>query len=81
MTNAKEMILLKHCMDTDYREVSLDDAFLEALSLSETRSNEQEIFESNLLNVLKHNPKLLDRVPRKYKVEIVKSWDYEMEKA
>ena len=57
MTNTTDMILLKHCMDTDYRKISLDDAFLEALSLSDTRSNEQEIFESNLLNVLKRNPK------------------------
>ena len=81
MTNTTDMILLKHCMDTDYRKISLDDAFLEALSLSETRSNEQEIFESNLLNVLKRNPKLLDRVPRKYKLEIIESWDYEVERA
>lgn len=72
-------IRIKHTMDNEYRIVSLDEAFKEALSLSEGESCEQEVFESNLLALINSNEDFLNGITDEYKERVIKSWEYEMD--
>lgn len=66
-------------MDKEYRIISLDEAFKEALSLSEGESCKQEIFESNLLALINSNEDFLNGITDEYKERMIKSWDYEID--
>lgn len=79
MLKGKQMVRIKHDMDTDYREATLDEAFEEALSLSVGGGGEQCSFEEKLLFSVQVNPQLLERIDSEYKLSIIRSWDYEVE--
>lgn len=74
-----KLIRLKHCMDTKHRVVSLNEAFKEALSLSNGCSCAQEEFETELLNFLNKHEDLIHQIKDSYKENILKSWDYEFD--
>ena len=74
-----KLVRLKHCMDAKHRVVSLDDAFKEALSLSNGCSCEKEEFETELLSFLNKHEDLIHQIKDSYKENILKSWDYEFD--
>ncbi len=71
-------VVIKHVMDEKERESTLNDAFLEALSLSESRANEIEEKENDLHQLLKKHPSLIDVISDEYKMDVLKGWDYEI---
>lgn len=71
-------VVIKHVMDEKERELTLNDAFLEALSLSESRANEIEEKENDLHQLLKKHPSLIDVISDEYKMDVLKGWDYEI---
>ena len=79
MLKQSKMVKIKHEMDKEYREISLNEAFKEALLLSEGGSSEQEEFETKLLRAIEINPALLERFEDEYKLNTIKSWDYDVE--
>ena len=68
-------IRLTHSMDSEYRVVSLDEAFKEVLSLSNGCSCEREEFEEELLSFSSLIPQIKDSC----KENILKVWDYEFD--
>lgn len=74
-----KVIRLKHDMDKEHRVVNLDDAFKEALSLSEGCSCEQEEFESELLKFLNKYDDFTNKIKDDYKEDVLKSWDYKFD--
>lgn len=69
-------IRLKHNMDNEIRIVSLDEAFKEALGLSEGQSCKQEELETDLLNLLNKHEELSQHIKDSYKEHIITSWEY-----
>lgn len=76
-----ENILVKHIMDKEYRKVTLDNAFIEALGLSNGCANEIEEQQNSLLEYLKKYPDFIQNITDEYKVTVLKGWEYEVIKA
>lgn len=74
-----KLIRLKHSMDNEYRVLSLNEAFMEALSLSEGCSCEQEVFETELRNFLNNHMEFLDKIKDDYKEDVIKGWEYKFD--
>lgn len=74
-----KIVRLKHDMDKKHRIVNLDDAFKEALSLSEGCSCEQEELEYELLNFLNKYDEFTSKIKDDYKEDVLKSWDYKFD--
>lgn len=72
------MITVKHEMDEAPRTMSLDDVFLEALTLSESESNKTEEKEAALLRYLNEYPEAIHNITEKYKRDVMRGWDYEI---
>lgn len=72
------IIKFKHIMDDDYREDSLDVAFIEALSLSDGCSCEAEELDTDLLNLIKKNPIFLNSISDEFKYATLKTHDYKV---
>lgn len=80
-----ELIRLKHEMDKKYRVMSLDEAFLEALSLSSGCANEVEEFgyslykQINGYNTEEEKELFLSIIKREYKESVIKGYGYKMD--
>lgn len=70
------MIKIKHIMDENFKETTLDDAFIEALSIAEGCSCEAEKRDNDLFNLLKKYPELTKEIKDKYKYDVLKAYDY-----
>lgn len=73
-----KQIIIKHVMDEIERKCTIDEVFLEALSLSESRTNDIEIQEDDLFHFLKKYPDFINNINDEYKTNVIKSWDYEI---
>ena len=70
------MIKIKHVMDENFKEVTLDSAFLEALALSEGCSCEAEKRDNNLLELLNKHPEFINNIKEEYKYSVLKAYDF-----
>lgn len=73
-----EKLLIKHVMDEEPREMSLNEAFMEALQLSQDGSNEFARQEYELYEYCDKYPDFLNKINDDYKRDIILSWDYEI---
>ncbi|HHT7008696.1 TPA: hypothetical protein ACTZ3A_001235 [Bacillus cereus] len=72
------MILIKHAMDTVARKMTLNDAFLEALELSGSRTSDIEKQEDDLLQYLRKHPQFIHKIEDGYKIQVLLGWNYEV---
>lgn len=72
-------ITVKHEMDNEERKTELDDAFMEALSLSEGRTCDIENKESDLKDYLEKYPEFIKSITDEYKFSVLKGWNYEVQ--
>lgn len=70
------MLTIQHAMDDHPREMTLDNAFLEALSLSEGCANEIEARDTELLQFLNKHPEFIKNVTAEFKRSVLEAWDY-----
>lgn len=79
------LVKVKHCMDDEFRIMTLDEAFLEALSLSNGCASEVGEFENDLLKSINsfiekgHEDEILSIIKDEYKMSVLKGWEYEVE--
>lgn len=73
-----DKIKIKHEMDTEVRMMTLNEGFLEALQLSESRSSDIEKQEYALFDYLSHFPQFISNISDEYKKDVLKSWDYKI---
>lgn len=73
-------VIIKHEMDKDERKMDLNDAFLEALSLSEGRACEIEKEENDLEEYLKNHKNFINNITDAYKISVLKGWNYSINK-
>ena len=71
-------VTIEHLMDEGPRKVTLDEAFLEALELSDSCAAEIEVMESELLSMIKKHPSLLQNITQEFKLSVLRAWDYEV---
>lgn len=69
---------IKHIMDEKSVEMTLNEAFLEALSLAEGCSCEVEEHDNELLELLKKNPGFIDNIKDSYKYDVLTAYGYEV---
>ncbi|MDX5853512.1 hypothetical protein SIM22_05115 [Bacillus cereus group sp. BfR-BA-01363] len=72
------MVLIKHEMDTVARKMTLNDAFLEALELSGSRTSDIEKQEDDLLQYLRKHPQFIHKIEDGYKIQVLLGWNYEV---
>ncbi|WP_242249131.1 hypothetical protein [Bacillus cereus group sp. BfR-BA-01328] len=72
------MVLIKHEMDTVARKMTLNDAFLEALELSGSRTSDIEKQEDDLLQYLRKHPQFIHKIEDGYKIQVLFGWNYEV---
>ena len=73
-----EKLLVKHEMDATPREMTLDEAFLEALELSESRSSDIERQEYALYEFLAEYPDFIIHISEEYKMSVLNGWNYDV---
>ncbi|RDY83164.1 hypothetical protein C3733_20105 [Bacillus amyloliquefaciens] len=73
-----EKVWVKHAMDGEKRKMTLNQAFLEALQLSEGETDIFENQEYTLFVFLSQCPKYINHISEEYKKSVLKSWDYEI---
>lgn len=82
MTNKPSTVLKKVILKDEMTEktitTTLDEAFKNALAMSEGCASEQERFEAELLLFIEQHPNVLSAIKEEYKLEVIKSWDYEI---
>ncbi|MEC3664981.1 hypothetical protein ABE060_18895 [Bacillus rugosus] len=71
-------VWVKHVMDDKKRKMTLNEAFMEALQLSEGTSDIFENQEYTLFVFLSQCPKYINHISEEYKKSVLKSWDYEI---
>lgn len=69
---------IKHIMDDKTVEMTLNEAFLEALSIAEGCTCEAEEKDNNLLELLKKNPGFIDNIKDEYKYHVLTAYGYEV---
>lgn len=69
---------IKHIMDETTTEMTLDEAFLESLSLAEGRSCEAEEHDAELLELLRKNPSFINNIKDDYKHHVLIAYGYEV---
>lgn len=72
---------IKHEMDKKWREMDLNDIFIEALEMADSCSCELEVFHSELLNIIRLNPSFLDSIKDDYKESIIIGYGYKIDKS
>lgn len=74
ISTGKEEFLIKHEMDEEARKMTLDEAFVEALTLSEGLDSE----ESAILELLEDYPGMINAFSDEYKKKVLCGWNYEI---
>ena len=72
----KETLSIMHVMDEKVRKMTLDEAFLEALQLAESRASEVEEQEYALFEYLSAHPSFISHISEAYKKEVLQAWEY-----
>lgn len=71
-------LTIKHIMDSKERKMSLDEAFLEVLYLSEGEACEVERKENAILKLITDYPETIHHFSTEYKKAVLSGWEYEI---
>ncbi|MGF7535304.1 hypothetical protein AAGG74_16760 [Bacillus mexicanus] len=71
-------IRIKHEMDKEARMMTLDEAFFEALQLSEGRSSDIENQEYALFEYLSQFPEFVQNISEQYKKNVLEKWGFKV---
>lgn len=73
-----DKLFIKHVMDDAPRAMTLDEAFLESLHLSQGNASDIEVQESELLDYLIAHPTFITHISEEYKKDVLSGWEYQI---